>query len=525
MIARTRIAILAYGFLSAAFYSSLLPLWEGFDELYHYGYVQHVSTTRAFPRIGQVSLSRELWVSLDSVAVSQYIQPHLYRPSTSFQEYFHLSAGERQARRRNLELIPPAFQNEPSRRDNYEVKQAPLTYLLLAPFDRMLAGAPLPYRVLTLRLLLCLGTAGLLWIGARGLASRMGLSGAMEAAALFSIFSCQMLYGAIAHVANDALMLPWLVFFLNLVIDSCESPTLRRAALLGLLGAIGALIKASLLIFLPLVFAAPALLLIRRRGAHSAKLAATSAGILLALAGPWYARNLVLSGNLTATIETSGVGPRQLLSAASALPWRESIATMAHSALWTCNNSFTAFSALTLNFVLALLAISGVLYFVHFRRTSSEIVTLLAIAIYCAGLVLITLSFFYSSHGAVTAVPPWYMQELLAPVVLLCFLGLSRFARWGRWIATINVLLWGYVATATWIAKLVPQYGGFEAPHARPGQLLTWYLENSSQRNSILANLSPAPLALLHVLFVALLCALFICWARVLIALLRPPAA
>src|SRR5882672_80433 len=95
--------ILSYGLLSAAFYCALLPLWEGFDELYHYGYVQHVSTTWTIPVVGKTPLSRELWNSLDYVGVSHFLQPYFQRPSTKFEDYFRLPAEERVQRRRALD--------------------------------------------------------------------------------------------------------------------------------------------------------------------------------------------------------------------------------------------------------------------------------------------------------------------------------------------------------------------------------------------------------------------------------------
>lgn len=513
-IARTRALILIFGVVSAISYCALLPLWEGFDEFYHYGYVQYVSATLTVPALGDAKVSRELWTSLDFTPVSHFLQPYFQRPSISFQEYFRLSREERRVRRAHLEAIDRGLQGQVSPRDNYEAKQAPLTYLLLAPFDRLLASASLPARVLALRLLLALATVTLLWIGTRRLAYRLGLQGAMEAAALFVIFSCQMVYGTCCHIANDALMLPWLVFFLAAVIDFCESPTLGRAAITGLLMAIGLLIKASLLIFVPLAFVAPALLLFRQavRFQEAARMASISAGMLLALAGPWYVRNLILYHNLTATNDTTaGIGVRELLRAATNLSWRESIAGAAHSALWTGNSSFTTFSASTLNLVLALLAVAVISYGFRARRSAPELVTLAAIALYSAELIIIALSFSLATHGETTAPMPWYMQVLLAPVVAICFLGLARLRTWGKWTAIVTVLLWAYVALASWFAKLVPMYAGFEDPHAHMRQLVSWYLASSAQRNSILSTLCPAPLGILYTLLAAVLGFLVIC--------------
>lgn len=79
----------------------------------------------------------------------------------------------------------------------------------------------------------------------------------------------------------------------------------------------------------------------------------------------------------------------------------------------------------------------------------------------------------------------WYMQVLLVPVLALVFLGASRAPIWGRWVGILTVLLWAYVAAASWIVKLFPWYGGFDQPHQRPGQIFKWYLENAVQRDSV----------------------------------------
>ena len=520
--ASRRTAVLVYGLLSAAFYCGLLPLWEGFDELYHYGYLQYVSTNKTFPVAGHTSLSRELWTSLDYVAISRYLQPYVERPSTSFEEYFRLTNAERNLRRRALDTLPRELQRAPSPRDNYEAKHAPLTYLLLAPLDRLLTGTPITTRVLALRLTLSMAAIGLLWQGTRGLSHRLGLSGAMETAAIFTVFSCQMLYGVVGHLANDALLLPWLVFFVGAVIDTCELLTPSRMAIAAGFMALGLLIKASAMFLLPLVFAAPLLLLFQRRARYAAKLAAIAAAIILVLAGPWYARNIILYQSLTATNDsTSGIGGRQLWDAAVKLPWRESIAAMAHNALWTGNSSFATFSAATIDVVLLLLALSAALYVISFRRSAAEAVTISAIVLYGAGLAVITLSFFSFSQGAVTTAEPWYIPVLLAPVVLLCFLGLARWRRVGNWIAAATVLVSAYVAAATWIVKLVPLYGGLVDTHGHPRQVWSWYLQQGNLRDSILANLCPARLPWLYGLFFAVLATLAVALAAVLMPLIR----
>jgi hypothetical protein len=156
--------------------------------------------------------------------------------------------------------------------------------------------------------------------------------------------------------------------------------------------------------------------------------------------------------------------------------------------LWTGNNSFTAFSSTTLNLVLLLLAAGLCFYLSHRPWRPPERVAIAAIVLFCASLAYISVTFFAGSKGGAFAAVPWYMQGLLAPVLLLAFLGMSRAGRWGSLLARLTVLLWGYVLAATWLAKLIPMYGGFPESRAHLSSLWTWYL-HGAERDGILRTL------------------------------------
>ena len=517
----TRAAILLYALAGAALYCGMLPLWEGFDELYHYGYVQYVSTWAAFPIAGRSALSRELWSSLDYAPLSSYIQPFLQRPTTKFQEYFALSDAERVHRRQAMDTIPREFQREASPRENYEAKHAPLTYFFLAPLDRLLSGAPLSDRVLILRLILSLASIALLWIGMHALAGRFGLSGAMESAALIVMFSCQMVLAVASHIGNDALLLPWFLFFLLAIIRACEAPSVLRVAQAAVVMAAGLLIKAFALFLLPLLLV-PLLIALTRSGRSAVKLATVSFGILLLLAGPWYVRNVVLYRTVTAAYDSlSDVTLGQVVKAALSMPWPRKISEMVHSALWTGNNSFTAFSSATLNLLLALLLAALVLFGLRLQRTIAELVIVSSIALYAVGLAATAAGFSASSHGQVAVAAPWYLPVLMAPVLLLCFAGLKRWQPAGTGLAVVNVLLWSYMGAATWLAKLIPQYGGFGDSRTQPRALWNWYVQSSASRDSILRNLCPAPLPALYGLLLLVIASLLAACVLVLIGLVR----
>lgn len=93
--------VVFYGALNAAAYSCLLPLWEGFDEGFHYGYVQLLSTTRSFPVLGKSLLSQEIWRSYESTPVSHYLQPYTRAP-LNFADYFAMPERAREGLHRQL---------------------------------------------------------------------------------------------------------------------------------------------------------------------------------------------------------------------------------------------------------------------------------------------------------------------------------------------------------------------------------------------------------------------------------------
>ena len=75
-----RAALLAYGLLNAALYAGLLPLWEGWDEPFHYGCVQEISRQGRLPVLGRAVISREIWDSLEHNIGCQVIQNNFEVP-------------------------------------------------------------------------------------------------------------------------------------------------------------------------------------------------------------------------------------------------------------------------------------------------------------------------------------------------------------------------------------------------------------------------------------------------------------
>jgi hypothetical protein len=269
------------------------------------------------------------------------------------------------------------------------------------------------------------------------------------------------------------------------VIRVRERGSARDCVTLAALFAAALLTKAYFLFLTPLVFGVIIWAFLRRR--ISLTSAALFSGVLAIIAGPWYVRNLVLYGDFSGTSEkTAGAGPGELVQAALHLPWLRSIRYMAHSSLWTGNNSFTTFSSATLDVLLLLLAASLALGLVRGKPSAAKRLLLAAILIFCAGLAFITITFFAASKGDVWAAVPWYMQVLLVPVLSLAFLGIAGAGRWGLILFRATVLIWGYVLTATYLLKLVPLYGAFPDTHAHFANLWNWYTHMKPTRESLL---------------------------------------
>jgi hypothetical protein len=79
----------------------------------------------------------------------------------------------------------------------------------------------------------------------------------------------------------------------------------------------------------------------------------------------------------------------------------------------------------------------------------------------------------------------------------LALLGASRRPRIGRWVAALLILLFGYVLAATYVVKLIPLYGGYEARTSLAGVASLY----GHQLKTLAANLDMATLAPAAIVF------------------------
>jgi hypothetical protein len=485
-----RLLLLAFAFANAILYSSLLPLWEGFDEAWHYGYAQTLGVTRQFPVLGQTRISREVWDSLQSVPVS-HVVARAWPELQTFDRYFALTAADRTGERRRVDAIPPGEQFRDNSHTNYEAQQPPLAYLVLALPDRLLSRSSITVRVLWLRIFEAALALLITFFAAANLFQTIDLAPPYRQLALFCIFGCQMYWATVAHLANDALGLSLSVWFVAAAAGFAKNPTRRAAVHLALALSLGLLTKAY---FLPLAVLAGVLVAFHHRCALP-----LFAGVTAVLAGPWYVRNLVLYHNLSGlAMAAGGMTPGRMFSSLAHVEWSRTIPYMLRSTLWTGNNSFTTFSAVALNCVLALLAVGAVLYAAHALRrgaTSAERSLLGFLAVYGAALILVVGNDVVFLHGASAGAAPWYTELLLPPALAIVFLGLSR-SRLGKPVSIAVLLAWLYILAATYVVKLIPMYGGYSKGRMTLKDTFEWY--RTSDVTGVLSTISLAPPRLIY---------------------------
>jgi hypothetical protein len=351
---RIRKIILLFGVFNACLYSALLPLWEGFDEAFHYGYVETLWHTGRLPTLGRTMVPSDVFRSFSLAPVSHVVQKAVPE-ATVYDTWFSLPEAEKEQRRGELDHLLPAAGN--SSRPNYEAHHPPLAYIFLALVDWSMSTAPITVRILVLRLCAAVSSTVLLFLGASRLCRALELPEPFVNATLFTVFCSQMLYATIAHVANDWLAVGLSAVFFGAVAEFVRKPDRRFAMSAALWLAAGLLTKAYFLALALLAFAAAAVLIWRRRTRVKTVLGA--AMLVVALAGPWYARNVVLYKSVGGTQEEfDGIGLKQALAAAPRMNWVATTGYLARGSLWTGNNSFTSFSRSTLNIVLALLLLA-----------------------------------------------------------------------------------------------------------------------------------------------------------------------
>lgn len=375
-----RLLICSLAIISAVLYACVLPLWEGFDEPFHYAYLQLIADRHALPVFGRTSVSGEVFDSLFCVPLSRLLSVTL-PGSLSFEEWSRLPLQQRNEHRAKLLSIEHGKRLQDSSLQNYETQQAPLAYVVSVPVYWLSAGMKIEGQVLLVRFwgaLLCL-TIFLPSLFALG--RIVGVTTCYRLSLIVGVLLSQMLWATVSHVGNDWLAVPLALAFVVLLGMSASSQRNREPILLSCCLALGLLTKAYFFVFAPIFVA----LLISKFLARDISLRALVAccAIPALMDAPWYIRNLKLYGSLSGTQQSiEGIGSWQALTAVPRINWIESLWNFAHWSVWTGNWSFVSFARTPVTLEIVLIT-GGLLLFIGNLRKAS------AAAIWMSGAVLL----------------------------------------------------------------------------------------------------------------------------------------
>ena len=474
--------ILTWSLVAVVLYACALPLWEGWDEPFHYGYVETLAVQREIPLLGKSTLSEEIAQSLTRTPLPAFLAQAV-AGSVSFQQWHAISAAQQDQLRASLDSVSAKSRLVAGPDPNYEAHQAPLAYVLLVLPDSILSRVQLVPRVLLLRIVLAVASMSLVFAGVFRLASTLGIEEPYRDALLFCSLSVQVLWAALAHIGNDAVAIPLTLWFLVLL---AEKKTLIGPAVL--LGA-GLLTKAYFLCFVP-AFLAFCIASVWKRG-HTWKKAALALAIVALSAGPWYARNL-RHGSFSGTQESaSGVTVAMAIGAVPHIHWLRSGLLFLRNTLWLGNWSYTAFprGPVTALLVLALFAI--ILYLRDWKTISArELWLWSAVASFVGGLVYQLCATWVHTHGQTLTVDTWYWQGVVLAIWVMLFQPLQRAGYLGRGVMAACCALSAYIAAATFLSMLLPEYGAGLAKASLAAKLHWW--RTDAFRSLSLLTLGPA---------------------------------
>ncbi len=277
------------------FYSSFVPLWEGYDEFAHFAFDQYLTENHKLPPVQNTGVSREVAESLRLAPVPWTIRQ--WTPGwIAHDDFWRLPEASRQQRERELKQIPrtSAREQAPTLR-LYEAQQPPLAYLLYSMPYAAFQNADLLTRAWVLRLA---GSAIVSLVIPLGfIVSRRILRSDLQAvgaaAVLAAMPELMMLAG---HAGNEPLAI---VLGTACVYGLClmaEKSSPWRALLLGSLLGCALLTKSYFLTLIPVVLIVVLIAFLRRRIAIQLLITVAAA---IAIAGWWYGRAITTTGTLT----------------------------------------------------------------------------------------------------------------------------------------------------------------------------------------------------------------------------------
>jgi hypothetical protein len=507
-------AAIAWAFfvITGIFVSLIVPLGEGFDEPWHFGYIQYVAQTGTLPPGPHLHLSLELEKFLSLHPMGWRLR-EIFPTLRTQEEYWGQSDAVRSTGDeaiRSLRFSGKYVEASPKFTEQYESHQAPLYYFV---------GA-LPFLVLS-RFLSFTDTFLLIRIGSLLLASsvvplsyclanRVSTSNVTPQGVAVLVATFPGLYPDIARVSNDALAVPLAAAVFLALARFLETRSTASAIVLGLALLAGLSTKAF---FVPVVIAIVATLIAAKHYRASLTVA-----IVSGVGSIWYLRNAWITGSMTGLPETVSANSTiaSSIQSVGTIRWLDVLRLASVSHIWMGYWSLLQYRSWIYEIIIILFGIGLVGFVLHFRQSRSPIAIALCVvyAAYSASLIYYATQVFQQT--GIPVIQGWYLSPLV-PIEAMVFVTGVQFLlpRWHSWIIVavavcfLAMIIYGNGFIAA------PYYSGL-IKHGRSGSLSAYHprLADTSTMDSRLVRFHPwipAATPLVLGLFV-LLTGFFLIW-------------
>jgi len=505
-------AIWLFSIVHGIFFITVTPLWEGFDEPFHYAYIQSLAESGRIPVHGRTYISKEITASFKELPLSPVVNENLGNRYTDFGRYFELPEAERGRREKALRSIPKSYRLAADMSEdrvlNYEAQHPPLYYLLSAFIYKLFGSCDLPALVFVLRgFSLLIGSATIVtaYMTAKLFHSNpLRILGVPLLVALLPMF-----YSTVARISNDCLgvALFSLLIYLAMKYIALKYPR-SHSIYIGIVLGLGLLTKAYFLTAIPAVAFLYIVSGVRQRSLRQATQHASWTLLFAFLvAGAWYIRNYHLYGTVSGLFVMASADPAPLwgqIKTVFGIPWLSAIHIVFREQLWIGNSSFIGISRIyyQLGYLVFGLAFLGILLFyfsdalekIPFMRriyarsgtVSRHAVPLEGSRFGYGGLIAFCLFLFlgmmYQIHQTYlitghVVTGGWYLYAIVIPELLLILLGLDSLTGGGRGKAGPLALVIGAFAIQFlgYFCKAIPYYTGFRIPRFNPKHLFDVY--------------------------------------------------
>ncbi|UCD56379.1 MAG: glycosyltransferase family 39 protein [Candidatus Hydrogenedentota bacterium] len=462
-------------------YIAVTPLWEGFDELFHFAYIQSLAATRSLPVWGETFIDADIAKSTAYVPLAG-LMPQLAHgfEKLSYRDYWQVDEAERERFRKQLyQLKASSDRLTASSALLYQVQHPPLYYALCIPLYKAIDGRNIVDKVYALRVFSAL-LASVCVVAAALKAGERDSPLSPLLVGLVALWPC--LYVDIARVGNDSLGIAIFSLISLAMIRYGAKRSVGRAVALGVLLGLGLLTKAYFLTAIPGIALFTTVLAFKYKDERKQILFDGCVTLLCAgaVGGWWYLRNYHLYGSFSGLQETMyfpSVGLSDRIRAIPEVSWVLVFKHLFTTFCWVSGWSFLhlpkplylVFAAL---FVIATVGLAKTILSKGkqkeelTKRTNAVVAAACLVIFFAVGVAYHEVNAF-ATVRVMGGPGGWYFYAIVVPISLLVSLGIwgtkPKFAHRSFAVifaATVMLEVYGFSFV------LAPYYTGIAVPAA-----------------------------------------------------------